>query len=460
MPTTLSAEQFKQKYGQKGLDKFKVTISAAEFQKMKQLQQPQEQPGFFSRLGEDLSKRGTSIKSTVQEVGTGKIGGLEGALQTVGAVAGGVGDVISEGISSIPGVNTAMEKFSQTSAGQAVGKGFAKYEDWAKLHPRAAKDLESVVNIASLIPAEKVVGTVGEFAGKTAAKTTGKVLQKTGSILEKTGNVAESTAKLVSNNAFTPNIKEAEMLQKFKASVPLKQRVNSFFTGETLPGMPRTTGATALEKGIMGTEGSMGVQAAQKSQSLWKDTIQPAVASIEEKLTKKEIFSDIQKGIDKVKDATTKKSWQEGFDSIKQDYKKYKDFTYEEAQSIKSELDRKIPAKMFRGKDVTGSANNIRKLMADSIRNRTYQVLKDVNIKKDYIDYCNLKNIMEHGAKSMTKGQFKGGAGSFISAAYEMAVTPIKTVGSQVLYKSANGLRFLGKKGLKKFGQYLEDFVK
>lgn len=60
----------------------------------------------------------------------------------------------------------------------------------------------------------------------------------------------------------------------------------------------------------------------------------------------------------------------------------------------------------------------------------------------------------------MTKGQFKGGAGSFVHAAYEMAVTPIKTVGSQVLYKSANGLRFVGDKGFKKFGQYLESFVK
>lgn len=430
-----------------------------------------KQPGFLSRVGSDLSKRASNVKEAFadskndQGVASGFFRPLETGIRTVGQAAGAIGDVIGQaatsGFRALPDyienpIRQAGRDVMQTGVGQAIGQTAQKYESWAQKNPRAAKDLEGIVNITSLLPTWKGA----QVAGRTALNTTVGAVEKVGSGLEKTGNVVESTAKILSDNAFTPNIKEAELLQGFKASVPLSKRVESFFTGKELPDKPRTTGATALEKGIAGTEGSMGIQAARKAQTLWTDTIQPAVKSIKTKLTKDEIFSDIQKGIDKIKDATTKKSFQDGFDSVKQDYKKFKDFTYEEAQAIKSELDRKIPAKMFRGKDVTGSANNIRKLMADSIRNRTYQVLDDVNIKKDYLDYGNLKNIMEHGAKATTKGQFKGGAGTFISGMYEMAVTPIKTIGSQVLYKSANGLRFVGGKGFKNFGQYLESFVK
>ena len=76
---TLTAEQFKQKYGEAGVQAFNSkTIS------------PQEDKGFISRVGADLSKRisdvTSSFKKEVTPEGT-PLGGIRLGMRTAGAIA-------------------------------------------------------------------------------------------------------------------------------------------------------------------------------------------------------------------------------------------------------------------------------------------------------------------------------------------------------------------------------------
>lgn len=142
-----------------------------------------KEPGFLQRTGEALKKRGSSIVETVKDTATGKLSIGEAGLQTLGAVAGGVGDIVGEGIKS--SIQALPEKVKepikqgavyilQTKVGQAgleaIGHGVEKYTEWKIANPNLAKDLESVVNIASLLPVGKGGQVVKEGVEQVAKK--------------------------------------------------------------------------------------------------------------------------------------------------------------------------------------------------------------------------------------------------------------------------------------------------
>lgn len=133
----------------------------------------EEQPGFLQRVGEDLKKRGSSIAQTFKDTASGKINPLETGVQTAGAVAGGVNDILGEGVkSAVEALPESVKEpvkqgavyVLQTRAGQAglnaISQGMEKYAGWKSENPQLAKDLESVVNIAALLP----IGKGGQIA--------------------------------------------------------------------------------------------------------------------------------------------------------------------------------------------------------------------------------------------------------------------------------------------------------
>lgn len=171
---------------------------------VKKSSQPQE--GFFSRLGGDLKKRGQSLAETWKQTGEGKINPLETGIQTVGTFAGGIGDVVGQSLVSagrkaasyIPEsikepVKNVGQKALQSPVGQAgldvLKKGVDSYTEWAQNNPRAAKDLESIVNIASLFPVGK-----GAQAGQ---KLTSGALQQTGRLATKTIDTSKKVLSTV-----------------------------------------------------------------------------------------------------------------------------------------------------------------------------------------------------------------------------------------------------------------------
>lgn len=170
----------------------------------------QEEPGFFSRVGEDLKKRGQDAKSALMN-SDNKLTGAEAILQTTGSLAGGVGDILGEGFSSgIDALPESVKKVGrsvlQSKPGQAVmggiGSMMEKYNSWAQQNPRAAKDLESVVNIASLFPVGKGAQVGGEFVeqgARAAGKTALKVGEGAIDLTKKGMNIGKDVAVKVSD---------------------------------------------------------------------------------------------------------------------------------------------------------------------------------------------------------------------------------------------------------------------
>lgn len=130
---------------------------------------PTPDKGFMGNVGDALSNRlgqaGTAITNTL----SGKINPLSGVLQTVGAGAGAVGDVLGEGLKLIPGVKQAesalgqgIGKLANTSVGQKVVSGV---QGFSEAHPELSADIGAVGNIAGLVG-----GGVGAKVGKDVVK--------------------------------------------------------------------------------------------------------------------------------------------------------------------------------------------------------------------------------------------------------------------------------------------------
>lgn len=224
MATTLTQEQFRQRYGNQGLNQFGLGDV-----------QPQEKPGFFSRVGEKLKGRGEDITESFRKVGSQVTGGEERlaktevgagarlALRTGGAVVGGIFDVLFEGIKSIvpdpieravgEGIRSEIRAIGEAAkfiAPKPVEEKFAEVTNnlgkWIQQHPEAVKDLENIVDLAGVVPGVKVAQTVLRTTGqvlKTGIKTSIKVGNQaakrtfdiTKSIPERISNIRKSIRK-------------------------------------------------------------------------------------------------------------------------------------------------------------------------------------------------------------------------------------------------------------------------
>lgn len=115
--------------------------------------------GALNTAGEGVSGL-LSSKDTLKSVGN--IG--SGLLQTAGAAAGAVGDVVNAGIELIPGV-TALEKvignqtanYMKTESGQAIASELQKFQ---QQNPQFSKNIGAVINIATAIPILRGLGVV------------------------------------------------------------------------------------------------------------------------------------------------------------------------------------------------------------------------------------------------------------------------------------------------------------
>ncbi len=133
--------------------------------------QPQQPPNFTQRVGQDVQKRVGMAQDIKANAGAQPIG--ETALQAVGGVGAGLmGDIAGEAAKSAYGalpenIRKNIEADPITKMGVSMAKkGADVYGKWAQQNPRAAKDVEAAVNIASLFPAPsaKLAGKAVEGA--------------------------------------------------------------------------------------------------------------------------------------------------------------------------------------------------------------------------------------------------------------------------------------------------------
>lgn len=432
--------------------------------------------GYISRVTEQYGKAGGDVKSAVTK-GADMItegqqqGGIKGifkqavgmgksALGTLGGVARASvapileAPVIKQGVEAIgEAIAPTIQSGLETDTGQ-------KLITFAKQYPEAFKSLQDTVDLATLGLGKAVVRPLEKatyIAVNTAEKTLpviGKATSKSGEKLFKTAiDLTVDEAELVQGNTIKKAFIKKEMKKVAKGSDEYKTLQGQLELANK--NTPVTRSDTALQKGIFGTETSIGKQAGVEKLRLWKNNIEPALVDSEDKITKDELFTKAKQTVESELEPGRKQALQDAYDALVDDYKDFTDTDLLTANKIKTSLDNFTPTKIFKGKEVASEYKTLKADLASAIRDKTYTSLKDEKIKEAYRDYSNLKQLEKVGIKALTDGGLKGGFGGFWTTMYDKAATPIKTVGGQVLYRVGNKLEFIGDKGIKTLGEHL-----
>lgn len=385
-------------------------------------------------FGKGVARTAVNTASGLQDIGQGIAGGAE-ALVT--------GKPLEQTKAFQPGVGIEALK-QETQEGQALTQALQPTDDMQKYGGYAETAGEVLAGGGAGLIKDAVVG---------GAKLVGKGVAPIANSIKPLGEA-------IYTRAFTPSVKEAENILAYEATKP--SFLSKLYGAGALEGnpvfKPITVSETALRSGIAGTEKQVGVQAKQVADTLYKKEIAPAVKSIEGTITKEELFAPAEERIANMVDPSKKAAYQNALDSLKEDYAAIKDFSFEQAQVLKSELAQFTPAKVFRGQDVANETRMIQADMASLIRQKTYEALKDKNIKQKYIDYGNLQELQKVGVKAISSAGTKGGFGGFWSTVYDTAMTPVKTIGGKVLYHIGDKLQVTAPKGFegKSFSEYLK----
>jgi hypothetical protein len=447
-----------------------MALSPQEFERLKiQLQKQQspglkapspQGPGILQGIKQDFSARTGKAADAQLSALSGNQTDKSAALQTLGQGAGFVGDVASRLIPDAieetigKGITKASE-YVPKSIADIGGDAILKYQGWKEQHPEAAANIESIGSLGTLVPIGAIAKTGAQTGVKAALVGTGKAIEVGADAISTPGKVIRGAGSALYKTAITPTVKEAEQILKYRAKTPFLTRVSSTLDNTATP--PLTRGQTALEKGLMGTESAIGVQAKRSADNLWNKEIAPAVAKSKVQMTKDELFTPALERIAATEDPTRKAALQNAYEALLEDYKAYPDsFDLTKAQKLKVGIAKFTPTKIFKGQDVASELRTLQADMASAIRTKTYEALADEGIKKKYLDWANLDELQSVGVKAISEASFKAGSGTLLSGLWDMATTPIKTIGGQVLYRVGSKLEFQGAKGIKTFGQYLK----
>lgn len=417
--------------------------------------QPSE-PGFLSGVAQDFNTRVNNAADAQVSALEGKQSDTSAALQTVGQGAGFIGDLIGRGINTLTGgaIGGAIKAGSSLvpqKVADVGGDAVLKYQDWSKAHPEAAANLESAFNLGSLLPVGGGIAKGAQSGTKSALVGAGKALEATADASTGVSKAIKGAGSALYKTAITPTVQEAQRILNYRAKTPfLKRSIDG-------TGAPLTRGQTALERGLAGTESMIGVQAKRAADDLWTKEIAPAVANSKGQMTKDELFTPALERIASIEDPTRRAAMQRAYDALLEDYKAYPEaFDLTKAQALKRDLAAFTPTKIFKGQDVASEMRTLQADMADAIRQKTYETLKDENIRKKYLDWANLDELQKVGIKAISNAKVKGGSGTLIGGLWDMATVPAKTIGGQVLYRVGDALEFTAPKGIKTLGQYLQ----
>jgi hypothetical protein len=157
---------------------------AIDFSGTNNLTTPETTP---DNLGGDLSKRvsqgSEAATSGIQAALHGNLGGAaSGALQTVGAAAGAVGDTVNRGLELIPGVKQvegAIGKGVQGLMGTKTGQQVVgAAQDFSAKHSELAKDAGAAFNIVTALPILRGIGVAGRLGADAASQALKSTAEK------------------------------------------------------------------------------------------------------------------------------------------------------------------------------------------------------------------------------------------------------------------------------------------
>lgn len=417
-----------------------------------------EFPKLNSSRGDSPTSPSTAPKSLFDRaIGTAEnvtdAFGLSGAVDTLGTNFAQVSNFFDPSKSLQEKAQTASD-LPSTSLKQNIGTGF---QLGSLVNPiRAGAGLLKTVTQGALEGGAFLGG--GEAAkGGTATEISDSAQSgaKLGGILGVAGNTLSGLGKVLYKAIIPRGTREAQLLQAYKAGSPLLDRIRIAATGQSKS--PITVGDTAFNKGLLGTESMLGVQAKQAKGTLWNDFVGPSLSKSDFQVDMKGFFDSVeQKIMSQNADFTRRSSLLEALQAMREDFSNFRVSDLTQLQKFKEGWAKFIPEKAYKGKPIGGAFKEVQDLAADQARDTIYSVLGP-EVRRAYLDYGNLLALEELGIKAMTGGKLKGGAGSFLSGIYEMALTPVATIGGRVVYKTGEGITLVGPPGVATLGQLLEE---
>ena len=407
-----------------------------------------EEPGYFKRVGESFGESVEDIKSAILRPALSRQAGAppleitkqlgETGLRTAGEVASMAFAPIGEAIS--PVVKPLIQKIISLPGMEDKVQDIVK---WANENPDAAKNLEAILNIAMLKGTKMATGITLK-AGGTGLKTTGIAGKSIGERLYRiAAPMEQSTARAV---------------QAYQAAKPtLIERIGGFLSKTPKEKFirPIRESETAARFGLAGTEWKLGVQAKRAMGDLWNKIIAPALESSKESINMKEFFVALQKRIiQETPDLSRRHLLLKAFQAFQNDFKNVSSISLRKLQDYKSGWTKYIPERVYRGKPITGALNEIRNMAAQEARAKIYNTLGG-KLKQAYMDYGNLESIMEAGLKSVDPLRSRSAFRQAWEFVVDKGITPISSYGGKIIYKTSEGIEFIGEKGLKKVGDIL-----
>lgn len=345
----------------------------------------------------------------------------------------------SDKISDIPEV----QQFSQTKAGENVARG--------------AEDIANISTIAGAVAGAKTAPKVAGVASDVVGGVTSKVkptVAGAGRVLKNAGESAYGVT--VEQSPIT-----ARAVASYKEKSPnLISRIKSELSGQT-EGKPTTEANTAARFGLIGTEKEIGVQAGRYMTDTWINKVQPALKSAKGKLEMSKFWGVIEKKIRKENpELTRRNALLEGLNDLKGEYGKVSRVGLEKLQNYKEGWTKFQSENAWKGKPIASTTKEVMMMAGDIARDFIYKNTPE-ETRQAYIDYGNLKSIKEAGIKSgvgdPAKKSISRGAWQFVM---DKAVTPIATTMGKILYRTGEGLEFIGEPGAKTVGEVVGETPK
>lgn len=243
-------------------------------------------------------------------------------------------------------------------------------------------------------------------------------------------------------------------MQAYEAYKPtIFERVQNLISNKPTAELtkPTTEAQTVAKLVTPGTEWQLGVNAKRASSKLWNETVAPALDESSAKTNIPTFFDNLQeKIISENPDLSRRNTLLNALESLKQDFGNVRGNVGDaRLQMYKEGWAKFVPEKAYRGEPIAGALNEVRNLAADQARKIIYEHLGP-EIKQAYIDYGNLQSIQEAGIKSIDALRSKSWTKQVWEEVIDKAVTPVATIAGKVLYKTGEGLEFIGDAGAKK----------
>lgn len=225
-----------------------------------------------------------------------------------------------------------------------------------------------------------------------------------------------------------------------------------------------TVWETAFEKEITWTQKSIWVKWIQEADTLWTNEIQPLLGSSKQRINKFDMFQHLEKWIKQEAEAWRRWLLEKALDKLKQEYTdEAENFTLQQAQNIKSWLDKFTPAKAFKWEDITAPYSDLKHEMANYLRGNIHNKLSTefwVNSANNYATWANLSKLRDVWIKWIQTWwewflTTPWGSQTLISEVYNQLMTPIKTKWWLTLYKVWDYFTVIWPTWLKTFQDYL-----